>query len=70
MDGFGGTTSADERLAAEIADALAKEGLVPPSQVARVREKLAIGTASEADWLAWLASGSSRAWEKDDGRSH
>lgn len=69
VESFGSNASADTRLAADIADALAEAGLVPRSDVAQVRAKLAAGTAREADWGAWLAPGLGP-MEDEDVRSH
>jgi hypothetical protein len=45
----------DEHLAARIADALQAAGLIPAAKLPELREKVAAGTAREADWRAWLA---------------
>ncbi|HPO73772.1 MAG TPA: hypothetical protein PLJ31_13535, partial [Armatimonadota bacterium] len=44
----------NEELAAVIAEALAQEGLVPPSRVSEIRGMLASGRAKESDWSLWM----------------
>lgn len=45
---------ANEALAARIVDALQQAGLVSAELAGELRQKLAAGTAREADWRAWI----------------
>src|SRR5438093_488345 len=46
----------NETLSAIIVEALQRAGLVPEGVIQDLQEKLAAGTAREADWRAWIGA--------------